>query len=261
MKVFKDKAFTQSCGDAVSYGFFGRTGGISEGLYASLNCSRASSDLPEHVETNRSIVAQHLNYSGLEISTPWQCHSAECFNVDSSFDRSNCPNGDALVTDAPGVPIGILTADCGPVLFIGEKANGAPVIGAAHAGWGGALAGVLENTVTQMVRLSAAVDTICACLGPCILQASYEVQEEFATPFLKAHDTAERFFMASRKSGHLMFDLAGYIAFRLAHVGLKQISLMGVDTYTDRENCFSYRRAMHKGEPDYGRQISAIVIR
>lgn len=261
MKVFKDSAFSSFCGDGIAYGFYGRTGGVSKGMYASLNCSPGSADDQNDVAKNRSIVARDLGVKDETISTLWQCHSAACFAI-----KSHAPlgderaKGDALVTDVAGLAIGILTADCGPVLFVGKKADGSPVIGAAHAGWGGALGGILEDTVAKMGQLGAAPETIRACLGPCILQQSYEVQDAFARPFLDEHDAAERFFMAARKSGHLMFDLAGYIAFRLAHTGVRHVTLMGVDTYADEENCFSFRRATHRGEPDYGRQMSAIVI-
>lgn len=262
MKVFKDSAFTTHCGDLIAYGFYGRTGGVSEGIYASLNCASGSKDVPENVTKNRSIVAQHLDVKDGMISSLWQCHSATCYPIDTHVPVGDArPKGDALVTDVAGLAIGVLTADCGPVLFAGKKPDGAPVIGAAHAGWGGALGGVLEDTVAKMVQVGATLESIKACLGPCILQPSYEVQEAFAEPFLARHDAADRFFMAGRKTGHLMFDLAGYIAFRLAHAGVKHVSLMGVDTYADEEHCFSYRRATHRGEPDYGRELSAIVIR
>ena len=262
MKVFKDSAFTDICGNAIAYGFYGRTGGVSDGIYASLNCAPGSSDVPDNVAKNRSIVAQHLGAKDGVISSLWQCHSATCYPITTHVSIGDQrPKGDALVTDVAGLAIGILTADCGPVLFAGKKPDGAPVIGAAHAGWGGALGGVLEDTVAKMMQLDASIESIKACLGPCIMQPSYEVQDAFAEPFLKQHDAAERFFKSGRKTGHLMFDLAGYIAFRLAHAGVKHVSLMGIDTYADEENCFSYRRATHRGEPDYGREISAIMIR
>lgn len=262
MKVFRDNAFTTYCGNLIAYGFYGRTGGVSDDIYASLNCAPGSNDTPENVTRNRSIVAQDLGVKDDTISTLWQCHSATCYPITTHVPVGDArPKGDALVTDVAGLAIGILTADCGPVLFAGKKRDGSPVIGAAHAGWGGALGGVLEDTVAKMVQLGATLESIKACLGPCILQPSYEVQDAFAEPFLEKHDAAERFFMAGRKPGHLMFDLAGYIAFRLAHAGVKHVSLMGIDTYADEENCFSYRRATHRGEPDYGRELSAIIIR
>lgn len=261
MKVFKDRSFSDACGARIAYGFYGRTGGVSDGIYASLNCAPGSSDDPERVAKNRMIVAQDIGAKDGMISTLWQCHSAACFAI-----KAHAPvgderaKGDALVTDVAGLAIGVLTADCGPVLFVGQKADGAPVIGAAHAGWGGALKGILEDTVAKMGQLGAAPESIKACLGPCIMQASYEVQDSFVEPFLEQHDAADRFFMAGRKAGHLMFDLSGYIAFRLAHAGVRHVSLMGVDTYADAENCFSYRRSTHRNEPDYGRELSVIMI-
>ncbi len=262
MKIYKDDAFTKACADSVSYGFYGRTGGHSEGLFTSLNCGPASGDNLAHVAANRAKVAQHLGAQDGIISTLYQCHSGDCLSIDTHVPTGEArPKADALVTDKPGLAIGILTADCGPVLFAAKKQNGEPVIGAAHAGWGGALKGVLDETVAKMVRIGAVPESIKACLGPCILLASYEVSNDFAKPFITQHDEAEHFFKAAPKAGHLMFDLAGYIAMRLSLAGVKQVSLMEVDTYREEADCFSFRRATHRGEKDYGRQISAIMIR
>lgn len=261
MNVFSDPSFTQACGNAVSYGFFGRTGGVSAGKYGSLNCGTGSEDDQDHIAENRRRVVRHLTGAEGEVSTLWQCHSADCLTIDGHVPAGDGrPHADALVTDKAGLVIGCLTADCGPVLFIGHKPDGAPVIGAAHAGWGGALKGVLENTVEHMQKAGAAPDTIKACVGPCIMQASYEVSEEFMRPFAIKHEEAEHFFKAGRKEGHLMFDLPGYIAMRLSLAGVRQVALMGLDTYKEEEDFFSFRRATHRGEGDYGRQISAIVI-
>lgn len=261
MKVFKEDGFTKACGAVVSYGFYGRAGGVSAGLYTSLNCGTGSQDNQNHVAQNRSIVAKNMGVADGDISTVWQCHSATCLSIKSHVAQGeDKPKADALVTDVAGLAIGVLTADCGPVLFKGEKPSGAPVIGAAHAGWGGALGGVLENTVQEIIHSGARLETIEACVGPCIMQASYEVGQDFALPFLEKHEEAERFFMVGQKEGRLMFDLSGYIAFRLSACGVKTVRLMGVDTYKDEQNCFSYRRATHRGEGDYGRQMSCIVI-
>lgn len=261
MKVFKDNAFTAACADKVSYGFYGRTGGVSAGIYASLNCAYGTNDDQKLIEENRKRIAANLGVADLKISTPWQCHSAICLSINTHVpDHKDKPKADGLVTDVAGVCIGVLTADCGPVLFTAQKPDGAPIIGAAHAGWGGALGGVFEDTVAKMVQLGAGLETIKACLGPCIMQGSYEVTEAFSEPFLTKHGEAGHFFKSARKPGHLMFDLPGYIAMRLAMAGVRQVSLMGIDTYKDEENCFSFRRATHRGEPDYGRQMSAIVI-
>ncbi len=261
MKIYKDGGFTEVCADKISYGFFGRTGGVSEGVFASLNCGPGSNDDINAVMENRKRVAANINAAQDEISSLWQCHSAECVFIDKHVAQGDDrPKADALVTDVPGLGIGILTADCGPVLFTAQKADGSPVIGAAHAGWGGALKGVLEDTIAKMVQAGAVPDSFHACVGPCIMQGSYEVKEDFMRPFAIKHEEAEHFFKAGRKEGHLMFDLPGYIAMRLALAGVRSVRLMGVDTYKEEETCFSYRRATHRGEADYGRQMSAIVI-
>lgn len=261
LKIFKDDRFSASCGDAVSYGFYGRTGGVSAGLYASLNCGPGSGDDADAVAQNRAIVARNLCSKDVHVSTLWQCHTADCLLIDKPVAAGGVrPKGDALVTDVAGLAIGVLTADCGPVLFTAKKADGAPVIGAAHAGWGGALNGVLESTLACMAQAGALPETIKACVGPCIGSASYEVSDQFPRPFLIKHDAAEHFFKSARKAGHLMFDLSGYLAFRLSLAGVRHVSLMNHDTYADEAHCFSYRRATHRGEADYGRQMSAIVI-
>ncbi len=261
MKVFKDAAFTAICGDEISYGFYGRAGGVSQGIYSSLNCGPGSGDNPDAVAENRRIVATHLGAKGAQISSLSQCHSGDCLLISSHVPTGEArPKADALVTDVPGLAISVLTADCGPVLFTGKKTNGAPVVGAAHAGWGGALGGILEDTVAKMVRAGATLESVKACLGPCITAASYEVGDDLMRPFIIKHEEAERFFMPARKPGHQMFDLPGYIAMRLAGVGVKHVGLMDIDTYSNEADCFSFRRATHRGEKDYGRELSAIVI-
>jgi len=261
MKIYKDKAFDDACASAVSYGFFGRTGGVSTGIYSSLNCGPGSADDAGAVAENRKIVAQKLCGKDADISTLFQCHTPDCLIIDTPVATGDArPKADALVTDRPGLPIAVLTADCGPVLFAAKKANGAPVIGAAHAGWGGALGGVLEDTIAKMVQAGAVPETIKAVLGPCIMQASYEVQDAFAAPFLAKHEKAGRFFKPAQKAGHLMFDMSGYIAMRLALAGVPFLTTVGIDTYAEEEHCFSFRRATHRGEKDYGREISAIII-
>lgn len=262
MKVYKEDGFSAVCGDAVSYGFYGRTGGVSQGIYASLNCGPGSGDVPGHVAQNRSMIAKNLCGSDLAIATLNQCHSADCHYITEPVSSGEGrPSGDALVTDVPGLPIACLTADCGPVLFVAKKNDGAPVIGAAHAGWGGALRGILESTLEKMVLCGAVPETISACIGPCIRQASYEVSAAFAIPFTDKHQQAADFFIPAQRPGHLMFNLPRYIAFRLSLSGVRRVYDTGIDTYADEEDCFSFRRATHRGEADYGRQISAIVIR
>jgi polyphenol oxidase len=262
MKVYKDDVFSNRCGAGVSYGFYGRTGGVSTGLYDSLNCAMGSGDDQAKVLQNRALIAADLGVDDSRISTLWQCHSGQCLQLSAHTPHGDDrPKGDGLVTDVPGLAIGVLTADCGPVLFHGSRDNGAPVIGAAHAGWGGAFGGVLDDTVSKMQAAGAVMESMVACVGPCIQQASYEVSEAFSHPFLEKHEESERFFKSGVRAGHLQFDLSGYIAFRLALSGVQTIRIMSVDTYREEENCFSYRRATHRGESVYGRQMSAIVIK
>lgn len=261
MKVFKDTGFTAHAGSGVVYGFYGRQGGVSQGIYASLNCGTGSDDDQSRVAKNRERIAQDIGAPDGRVSTLWQCHSGTCLSIESHVEEGAArPKADALATDIPGLAIGVLTADCGPVLFTGKKADGRPVIGAAHAGWGGALGGVLDDTVAKMSGLGATLDSIRACVGPCIQQASYEVAGAFLNPFLERDGEAERFFMAGRRAGHYQFDLPGYIAFRLAQAGVRGVSLTGLDTYAGQDDFFSYRRATHQGEADYGREMSVIMI-
>jgi YfiH family protein len=244
-------------GKSVTHGFFGRQGGVSSGLYNSLNCGVGTQDDPANVQENRARVLASVG--GNALVTLKQVHSATCLYTDAAF--AHRPEADAVVTDVPGLAIGVLTADCGPVLFYGETAEGKPVIGAAHAGWGGALKGVLESTVKTMLGRGARIETISASLGPCIGQKSYEVQNDFALPFLEQDPANEHFFKAARREGHLMFDLPGYIASRLAQAGVQHVSITGIDTYSAEEDYFSYRRTTHRAEKDYGRQVSVIAIR
>ena len=257
----KNAAFSNCCGEIASYGFYGRNGGVSEGIYKSLNCGPGSGDVPEAVTENKRRVAVDLNVSDGQISTLSQCHSDRCLIIEQHVAEGDLrPKADALVTDVPGLAFGALSADCGPVLMIGKKQNGAPVIGAAHAGWGGALGGVLESTVDKMLQVGATFESIRACLGPCLGPKSFEVSQGFERPFIIRHEESEKFFTPARREGHLMFDMPGYIAMRLAVAGLREIYLTDVDTYKNEADYFSYRRATHRAEPDYGRQISAIVI-
>jgi YfiH family protein len=243
----------------VMHGFFGRQGGVSHGIYDSLNCGSGSNDDPISVQKNRSLVAQHFGQSLENLVSVWQVHSPDCLYVDAPF-KGDKPQADAMVTDKTGLVLGVLTADCGPVLFAGEKTDGASVVGAAHSGWGGALKGVNEATVQKMLDCGAQLETIRAAIGPCIGVASYEVSEGYEKPFLERDIEDERFFKSARKEGHLMFDMAGYIANRLAQIGVKQVTITGQDTFALKEDYFSYRRATHENAADYGRQISAIMI-
>lgn len=244
----------------VFHGFFSRRGGVSKGIYAALNCAPGSGDSPKNIAKNREIVAEISGCAAQNFLGLYQCHSSECVTVQKPWPLDRRPKGDAMVTDVPGVALGILTADCAPVLFHGQKADGVPVIGAAHAGWGGALKGVLENTVQAIIDLGASLQTIRAVIGPCIAQVSYEVKEDFALPFYEQDEDSEKFFKAASRVGHLVFDLAGYCAFRLAKTGVQNVSIMDMDTYLHEEAFFSYRRTTHRNEKDYGRQVSVVII-
>ncbi|PZP55324.1 MAG: peptidoglycan editing factor PgeF [Micavibrio aeruginosavorus] len=239
----------------VSYGFFGRKGGVSDGIYSSLNASLASGDEITAVKENRARIQKVLDIKNL--TTPYQVHSPDCIVLTSQSDEKFL--GDALVTSTPGVAIGILTADCGPVLFIGDSAKG-PVIGAAHAGWGGAVKGVLENTIKKMVEEGAFIETIKSCLGPCIGPESYEVSEGFQTPFFEEDRDSIMYFKPGAPD-KLWFDLPAYIKFRLERAGIRNITLSGLDTYKEEDDFFSFRRATHNQEKDYGRELSVISIR
>jgi len=257
--VFKVDGFIPD--DApISYGFFGRQGGVSKGIYASLNCGPGSDDNPADVKENRSRVSKIIGCDAQNLLSLYQVHGNDCVVANEPYNVTARPQADAHVTDRAGLALGILTADCTPILFHGAKHDGSPVIGAAHAGWGGALKGVSASTVQAMERLGAVKDSIVACIGPCISQVSYEVGEDFAKAFYEEDDENERFFKSAQKDGHLMFDLAGYNALKLAKAGVKKVLIKDLDTYFNEEDFFSYRRTTHRNEKDYGRQISVIKI-
>ena len=233
----------------IAHGFFGRGGGVSTGLYESRNCGPGSRDAPQAVAENRARVVAAV-MPGAHLATLAQIHSPIVHVVGP--DWAGSPQGDALVTATPGRMLGILTADCAPVLFADPRAG---IIGAAHAGWKGAADGVLEATVAAMEGLGAQRGAIKAAIGPCISQANYEVGPEFP-----ARIGDERFFRPSATPGHFHFDLEGFAASRLARAGVGDITRLGLCTYPQENGFFSFRRTTHRGESDYGRQISAIVI-
>ena len=243
----------------IAHGFFGREGGVSTGIYASLNCGPGSKDAADAVAENRRRVSAVLAPDARLLSLS-QIHSATVVTLPawSSEDR---PEGDAIVTAIPGLALGILTADCAPVLLADPMAK---VIGAAHAGWKGALGqdgrGVLEATLDGMEKLGALRDRVTAVIGPCISQANYEVGFDFRDRFLQLGLKNRRFFVPSEKEGHYRFDLPGYVAHRLTAAGAGTVEMSGVCTYPAENGYFSFRRTTHAGEPDYGRQISAIVL-
>lgn len=242
----------------VRHGFFTRLGGYSDGIYGSLNCGLGSGDDPAHIRANRSAVAKSLGVAPENFMTVHQVHSAKALIVnEASWPEGKAPEGDAMVTEKPGIAIAVLTADCAPVLFADRKKK---IIGAAHAGWRGAFSGVLEATIHQMVARGSKLEDISAAIGPCIGPQSYEVSESFRTPFLEQDAAHAEFFRAAQKTGHLIFDLPGYVAGRLSKAGITQIHDTRQDTLPDEETFFSYRRTCQRGEKDYGRQASVIAI-
>jgi YfiH family protein len=241
----------------VRHGFFTREDGASEGLYASLNGGVGSYDVPENVSENRARMAAALGIPRDRFITADQIHSAEVVVAERPWALDNRPRADAIVTKIPNLAVGVSTADCGPVLFADPQAR---VVGAAHAGWRGALAGILEAALAAMERLGAERRRIVAALGPMIRQPHYEVGNEFVARFTAADPDNQRFFAAAERADHAMFDLAGYIRARLTGAGLGRIEDLGACTYAEPTRFFSYRRATHYGEPDYGRHINAIAL-
>ena len=242
----------------VSHGFFTRANGTSTGIYAGRNSGLGSDDLRAHVVENRGRVADDLGVKRWNLLTVHQIHSAIVKTVKTSWESSAVPEADAMVTDQPGLGLAILTADCTPVLFADATAG---VIGAAHAGWQGALGGVLETTLDAMVALGASRNTITATIGPCISQAAYEVGPEFAETFITKDPAYAAYFIPSARDGHHQFDLTTFTTDRLATQGLAEVDTLKHCTYANAEQFFSYRRTTHAGEPDYGRQMSAISLK
>lgn len=241
--------------DGIRHGFFTRTGGVSQGIYASANSGPGSDDDPAAVAENRARVAQALAVAPDNLLTCHQIHSPDVVTVTEPF--ADRPRADALVTRAPGLVLGVLTADCAPVLFADAQAG---VIGAAHAGWKGALGGVLANTVAAMAALGADPARIVAVVGPCIAQPSYEVGTDFRARFVEADPTHGAFFLPGVADDKCQFDLPGFVCAQLTQAGVGRVAAVGRDTYAEAADFFSYRRTCHAGEPDYGRQISAIVL-
>ena len=238
------------------HGFFNREGGVSQGIYAALNGGTGSNDDPERVAENRRRMARQMGVALEHLLTAFQVHSADVAVASSPWDTASRPRADAIVTRTEGLAIGVTAADCGPVLFADPAAR---VIGAAHAGWKGALGGVVESTIDAMEKLGADRSGIVAAIGPLIRQPSYEVGSEFVERFLDADAENGVFFIPSNRAGHSMFDLAGFIRLRLENAGVLMIDDIGVDTYAD-ERFYSYRRSVHRKEPDYGRHVHAIAL-
>jgi len=241
----------------IRHAFFTREGGVSDGIYASLNGGIGSRDAPEKVRENRARMAQALGVAPTHFVTCYQIHSPDVIVATEPWTRENTPRADAIVTRTPGLAIGVSTADCGPILFADAQAG---VVGATHAGWKGALTGVLEATVAAMEKLGAERGRIGAALGPIIRQPNYEVGAEFVERFTAADASNHRFFAPAARPGHAMFDLPGYIRSRLERAEIQGIEDLGLCTYADPARFFSYRRTTHRAEPDYGRHVNAIAL-
>jgi polyphenol oxidase len=241
----------------IRHAFFTRRGGVSKGIYASLNIGIGSADDRASVLENRARAAAHLGLGPERLATPYQIHSAEAAVVAEPWPVGQGPKLDALATNRPGIAIGVGTADCAPLLLADSQAR---VVGAAHAGWKGALTGVLEAAVEAMERLGAHRERIVAVIGPTISQAAYEVGPEFVSRFGSDDSANARFFEPSARLGHALFDLPGYILARLEVFGVGHAADLGLCTYRHEDRFFSYRRATHRGEPDYGRLLAAIAL-
>jgi YfiH family protein len=240
----------------IRHAFFTREGGVSNGVYASLNGGQGSDDAPAHVAENRARMAAALGVTPDRLVTAYQIHSPDVIVAEAPWSNATRPRADAIVTRVPRLAIGVSTADCGPVLLADPAAG---VVGAAHAGWKGALTGVLEATLARMEELGAVRGRIKAAIGPMIRQPSYEVGPELIARFHASDPMSEAFFVAAPRAGHAMFDLAGYVASRLARAGIAPVEDLAVCTYAD-PRFFSYRRATHRADPDYGRHINAIAL-
>ncbi|HMB47839.1 MAG TPA: peptidoglycan editing factor PgeF [Afifellaceae bacterium] len=241
----------------IRHGFFTRQGGVSSGIYESLNTGRGSDDDMAAVAANRSRACAALGVSLDALATPYQIHSADAVIADQAWPQGAGPKADAVVTDRPGIAVGIGTADCGPILFAEAEAR---IVGAAHAGWKGAFTGIIEATLEAMIKLGGRRERITAVLGPSISRRSYEVGPEFVERFEKADPDNAAFFAPSERPGHAFFDLPAYILARLKQASVGKAISLDRCTYEEEDLFYSYRRATHRNEPDYGRLLSAIVI-
>lgn len=248
--------------DNIGHGFFGRAGGVSTGIYSTLNCGPGSDDDPEAVNENRKRVVYKIANSEKPVLSLHQIHSPDVITVSSAWTHDNRPKADAMVTRQKNIALGILTADCCPILFA-DNENG--VIGAAHAGWRGALAGVVPNTISAMQKIGAHLGDIRAAIGPTIQQESYEVGAEVYQAFMQADSVNERFFKPSTRKDFWMFNLPGFITRQLQQAGIQIYENLGMDTYPAENDFFSYRRRTHETHgshgAEYGRQLSAIILR
>jgi YfiH family protein len=257
MLVLTARNLTQST--SIAHGFFGRQGGVSEGVYASLNCGPGSGDARERVIENRRRAMETLaGGAAAKLVTLYQVHGAKAVTVTTPWDIGEAPEADAMATNVPGIALGLLTADCAPILLADPVAK---VIGAAHAGWKGAAAGVIASAIEAMEKLGAQKKRIQAAIGPAISQHNYEVGPEFRTRFIQLDAGHEGYFVPSNKPDHWRFDLDGFVGDQLAAAGVKDIQSLAVCTYAHEDEFFSFRRATHRGEQDYGRDISAIMLK
>lgn len=244
--------------DSVGHAFFTRTGGVSTGVYSSLNCSHGSRDERDAIIENRRRAMARLGLPAHVLVTCRQVHGVKIINLNGKMDPVRSVEADGLVTNQRGIALGVLTADCAPIILADVNAG---VIGSIHAGWRGALAGVIEAGIKSMVGLGADIASIKASIGPCIGPSSYEVGSEFARRFVKESRRVEIFFKPALRPGHYFFDLSGYVKMRLAACGLRGIDRCPEDTYLDADRFFSFRRSQHAGQADYGRVLSAVVLR
>ena len=241
----------------IRHAFFTRQGGVSDGVYASLNCGFGSRDNPAKVEENRAIAAGRLGLPAERLVTCHQIHGTTAITVERAWRHDANPRADGMVSAVPGIALGVLAADCAPVLFADPQAR---IIGAAHGGWRGTLGGVMERTVAAMTAQGAAPARIRAGIGPCIAQPSYEVGAEFPATFAAADPDSDGFFKPGARPGHFLFDLPGYIAHRLTRLGLAAVERAPHDTAAEEALFFSYRRACLRGDNDYGRGLAAIAL-
>lgn len=241
----------------IRHAFFTRAGGVSRDIYASLNGGLGSGDAAANVAENRARMAAALGVAPTHLLTAHQVHSPDAVIVTRPWSIADRPRVDGIVTATPGLAVGASTADCGPILMADARAG---VVAATHAGWKGALTGVIEASIAAMETLGAARERIVAAMGPMIRQSSYEVGSEFVDRFTAERADNARFFRPSAREGHAMFDLAGYIRARLDRAGIARIDDLGLCTYADEARFFSYRRSVHRNEPDYGRHVHAIAL-
>jgi polyphenol oxidase len=256
-KVVEADSLNDLCDAGIRHGFFTKQGGVSDGIYASLNCGLGSHDDSAKVLENRARVARHLGATDHRLVTLYQTHSATALVVDKPYPRDAVPKADAVVTRTPGLVIGALAADCNPILFADPQAK---VVAAAHAGWRGALGGIVESTITAMESLGADRTRIRAAVGPCINQAAYEVGPEFEAEFLKASADYAAYFHRASPASRPHFDLPGFVMMRLGRAGVGTTERVSLCTYENESKFFSFRRTTHRKEADYGRQISAIMV-